>query len=202
MKATKQKKRHNSTRRLILYLLAIAVLQFAAIEAIIIFSGQSRDFRNTGYVIILGAAVWGKTVSPALDERLKAGVEYLEKYPESLAIVSGGQGRGEDITEAEAMKRYLVARGIDENRIIPEDKSTSTMENFQYTRRILKELTGTDVREISVITSNFHIFRAKMLAKRNGFIPCAISCKTPPSVVISSYIREYFALIKSFFIDR
>lgn len=189
-------------KKIVLYLLAVAVLQFAAIEGAIVANGQSRDFRDTGYVIILGAAVWGETVSPALDERLKAGFEYLEKYPESIAIVSGGQGRGEDITEAEAMKSYLVARGIDEKRIIKEDRSTSTMENFKYSRRILKEITGRDVREISVITSNFHILRAKMLAERNGFTPYAVSCKTPPSVVFSSYIREYFAFVKSFFIDR
>ena len=202
MKAIKQKKRHRLATSLFLYILAIAVLQFVVIEGAIIAHGQSRDFRDTGYVIILGAGVWGKTVSPALDERLKVGIEYLEKYPESIAIVSGGQGRGEDITEAKAMKSYLVARGIDEKRIITEDKSTSTMENFEYSRLILKESTGRDIREISVITSNFHIFRTKMLAERNGFTPYAISCKTPASVLVFNYFREYFAFIKSFFIDR
>ena len=202
MKALKHKKHHSLATRLVLWILAIAALQFAAIEGTIIANGKSRDYKDTSYVIILGAGVWGTTISPALDERLKAGVSYLEKYPESIAIVSGGQGRGEDITEAEAMKRYLVERGIDEKRIIKEDKSTSTMENFQYSRRILKELTGRDIREISIITSNFHIFRAKMLAKRNGFTPYAISCKTPASVLVFNYFREYFALIKSFFIDR
>lgn len=202
MKAAKRKKHRSPVRRLILCLLILAVLQFAAVETVLAVYGRTRDFRDTGYVVILGAAVWGRTISPALDERLKAGVEYLEKYPEAVAVVSGGQGRGEDITEAEAMKKYLVARGIDEKRIIAEDSSTSTMENFKFSGRILEEFTGGKVREISVITSNFHIFRAKMLAERNGFTPYLISCETPASVLVFNYIREYFALVKSYFIDR
>lgn len=196
------KRRRSSVKKIIVYLLLFAFLQFAAVEGVLIANGQSRDFKDTGYVLILGAGVWGTTVSPALDERLKAGVEYMEKYPEVVAIVSGGQGRGEDITEAEAMKRYLVAKGIKEDRIIKEEKSTSTMENFVYSRKLLKEIAGRDVSEITVITSNFHMFRTKMLAKRNGFTPYGISCKTPVSVLFFNYFREYFALFKSIAVDR
>lgn len=202
MKPAKRKSRRSLAARLALYLFAAALLQFAAVEAMLIAGGQSRDSRDTGYVLILGASIDGKTVLPTLEERLKAGVQYLEKYPGSAAIVSGGQGRGEDITEAEAMESYLIARGIDGKRIIREDMATSTMENFLYTRRLLKELTGRDIREITVITNDFHVLRTRMLAQRNGFAPYIISCKTPASVLKYNYFREYFALVKSFFADK
>ena len=199
---TGYRKRRSRLKRIIAFLLILAALQFAAVEVLLAVNGVSADFRATEYVIILGAAVWGDKISPSLDERLKTGAEYLEKYPDSIAVVSGGQGRGENMSEAEAMKRYLVARGIKEDRIIKEDKSTSTMENFKYSGQILRERTGGAVGEITVITSDFHMFRTKMLAKRNGFTPFCISSRTPASVVIPSYFREYFALIKSWLFDR
>lgn len=196
------KKRRSRLKRTIAFLLIAAIMQFAAVEAMLAINGGAAEYKDTDYVIILGAAVWGDRVSPALNERLKTGAAYLEKYPGSTAVVSGGQGRGENLTEAEAMKRYLVARGIKEERIITEDKSTSTMENFKYSGQILRERIGGDVGEITVITSNFHIFRTKMLAKRNGFTPYCISSRTPVSVLFTSYFREYFALIKSWLVDR
>ncbi|HEX2944829.1 MAG TPA: YdcF family protein [Clostridia bacterium] len=194
-------KRKTSRKRYILPIVMILLLQFLAIECLIIFSGYSDTPVKTDYLIILGAGLKGDIPNVSLRERLAAGVQYLEKNPYTIVVVSGGQGRGETITEAEAMKKYLVSKGIDEGRILSEPRASSTMENFKFSRELIEANAGKQVREVAFITNSFHILRAKMLAERNGFNAHAISGKTV-QIVIPSYIREYFALIKSFVFDR
>ncbi len=195
------KRKHHYGKTVIIVLIA-AVLQFIAIESILVINGRSDAKTSTDYLIILGAGLKGETPSPILYGRLDAGVDYLRKYPEARAVVSGGQGRGEEITEAEAMYRYLVSKGIRKDRIIIENRSTSTMENFKYSKRLIEQKSGKTISEITFVTSNFHVFRAKMLADRNGLKSHAISCKTPAVVTVQLYIREYLALFKSFVVDR
>lgn len=188
-------------KKFILPVLVILLLQFLALEGLIIFNGNSDPETKTDYLIILGAGLKGDMPSISLRERLDAGVRYLKKYPDAMVVVSGGQGRGETITEAEAMKKFLVSKGIDESRILSENRASSTMENFRLSRELIETRAGKPVREITFITNSFHILRAKMLAERNGLDAHAISGKTV-QIVIPSYLREYFALIKSFIIDR
>lgn len=195
-------RKKNKYKKVIAILLIVAILQFVAVECILIFKGHSDIEVQTDYLIILGAGIKGETLSLALFERLVVGLEYLNKYPDTKVIVSGGQGKHEAITEAEAMRRFLVSNGIDEDRIILESHSTSTMENFLYSRQIIEQRTGMPMPNVTFITSSFHIFRSKMLAQRNGLDAHAISCKTPWQVIVQAYAREYLALYKSFFIDR
>ncbi len=188
-------------KKIILPVLVILLLQFLAVEGLIIYSGVSDPETKTDYLIILGAGLKGDVPNISLRERLEAGAKYLKKYPDTIVVVSGGQGRGETITEAEAMKKYLVSVGVDEGRILTETGSTSTMENFRLSRELIESKTGKQLRKVTFITNSFHILRAKMLAERNGLDAHAISGKTV-QIVIPSYLREYFALIKSFIVDR
>lgn len=189
-------------RKLVCTLVILGILYFVFAEVLIAYNSSSQEDVEASYLIILGAGLHGSEVPPTLQERLLKGIEYLEKHPDTKVIVSGGQGFGEDITEGEAMERYLISKGIDAGRIIKEDKATSTMENFVFSKEILKKAEGKDITRIVVITSDFHMLRAKMLARRAGFEPYGITCSTPVSVVVNNHIREYFALIKSFFVDR
>ena len=117
-------------------------------------------------LIVLGCAVRGERVSLTLKLRLDAALEYLEHSPNTAVIVSGGKGDGENISEAEAMKRYLVSHGVDEGRIITEDKSTSTWENFKFSKEILDErFPGASA---AFVTTNFHVYRAGRVAIMNG----------------------------------
>ena len=100
------------------------------------------------------------------------------------------------------MKRYLVNNGIEENRIIMEDESTNTFENLKYTRDIIRGLDEKEDYRVLIVTNKFHLFRAKFLAKRLGMVPYGLPARIPPSVIVQSYIREYFAVIKSFIFDR
>lgn len=149
------------------------------------------------YVVVLGAGI-KKDGSPTatLEKRLEKCIEYAARYPDTYIVVSGGQGKNEPMPEGQAMARYLQSRGVDQERIIIEDKSTSTMENFKYT----KELIG-EQEEIAFITNDFHIFRAKILAGRNNFKAYGYGTPTPAIVLINSYLREFFALIKSLLFD-
>lgn len=194
--------KNNVFRNLIKIIIIFAIISFVIVEALIIYCSKSDKNKKADYLIILGAGLKGETVSLTLKGRLDKGIDYLNKYKDAKVVVSGGRGFGENITEAEAMKKYLIKNGIDINRIITEDKSSSTMENFKYSKNVLYNIKGNKDNKIMIITSDFHMLRSKMLARRNGFNPYGITCSTPISVRLNNYMREYFALIKSYFLDK
>ncbi len=142
-------------------------------------------------VIVLGCQVRGETPSTMLAKRLDAALETLSEYPDALCVVSGGKGSGEDITEAEAMRRYLLERGVADNRIIPEDKSVSTSENIRFSASLLKER-GIDTAVI--ITNEFHQYRADIYARRNGITAGHHSSSTPYLNLANYWVRELAAL--------
>ena len=115
-------------------------------------------------------------------------------HPNALAVVSGGQGEGEDITEAEAMANYLTAHGIDSARIVQEDQSRTTRENLENSFAILR-VRGYDPADgVGIVTSEYHLFRAKRMARALGAEPVGIAAETTlPSMRINYFIREAFA---------
>lgn len=153
-------------------------------------------------MIILGAGLIGDYVPPTLQYRLNKGVEYLNKNPDLKVIVTGGQGPGETVTEAYAMEKYLINKGVDASRIIKEDKATSTFENFKFSKEILDEISDKEDYSVIIVTNGFHMFRSKMIAERVGFTAYRLPTKTNLNVLVNCYVREYFAVIKSFIFDR
>ncbi|MBB5171444.1 YdcF family protein [Rummeliibacillus stabekisii] len=153
--------------------------------------------RATGankYLVVLGAKVKkGAVPSKSLAYRLDAALEYAKKYPKVLIIVTGGQGPDEDATEASVMKNYLVDRGVDEKRIKLEDKSTTTYENLVNAKKII----GNESKKITIVSNDYHLARAKMLAENVGLDCDVIPAKTPKSVEAKSRLRERLALLKT-----
>lgn len=189
--------------KLLIILIIICLASFIIIEGLILMeANKGVETNKVDYVIVLGARLYRDLPSPALVERLKVAKDYLKENKDIKAVVSGGQGDDESIPEAKAMKKYLIDNGIEEDRIIIEDESTSTFENLQFTYNIIREFDDKEDLEILIVTNKFHIFRAKFLAKRLGMIPYGLAAETPPTVILQSYIREYFAVIKSFVFDR
>lgn len=182
-------------------IIIIMLISFICIEALILNSTRSDEKKKVEYVIVLGAGLRGEQLSLSLYYRLNKALEYLNYNIQAKVIVSGGQGPGEDITEAEAMKRFLLDKGIHKNRILTEDKSTSTFENLLYSKRILEREDGFNDRKIMIITNDFHIFRAKLLASRLGFIPYGAPAKSVDYLKPYYYFREYFAVIKALLFD-
>ncbi|MEY8415891.1 YdcF family protein [Tissierella praeacuta] len=182
--------------------LFISFLIFILIESLIIIGGRRTTDVKVDYVIVLGARLYGDIPSPALLERLKVAKDYLIDNTDVKVVVSGGQGLDEDIAEAYAMKKYLINNGIEKDRIIVEDKSTTTFENLKFSLDKIKETNDNNNISLLIASNRYHIFRAKLLAKRLGAIPYGLPAKTPLIIVLQSYIREFLAVIKSYFIDR
>jgi len=181
----------------------IGFISFLVVEGAIISNSQPDPDVEVDHLIILGAGLNGEQLSLTLLERMQKGLDYLEKYPKVKVVVSGGQGAGEGISEAEGMRRFLVGHGITNERILKEDRSTSTMENLRFSKAILIQQSGFKKSErVAVITNDFHLYRSKILARRNGLIPVGIPCPTPWYLVPNVYLREYFAVVKSLIFDR
>lgn len=144
--------------------------------------------------IVLGCKVNGNEPSLMLEKRCAAAYTYLTDYnPEAKCIVSGGRGDDEDISEAQAMYNYLTAKGIDKDRIIMEDKSTTTAENMEFSKRLMDENNLGDTAVI--ITTDFHQYRASILASRQGIQTYHYSSKTGESSLASNILREWFCMI-------
>ncbi len=147
------------------------------------------------YAIVLGAKVKkGNIPSLALRYRLDAALEYAKTYPHIKLVVTGGQGHDEDIEEAIVMKDYLVENGIAANRIIVEKKSTTTYENLLFTQDILPK----DITSVTIVTSDFHLQRSKMIAEGIGLNADVVPAKTPAISEAKLRLRERAALLKTF----
>lgn len=173
-------------------LLALGILVFLAAEGCII-SGMAQSGRGScDYLIVLGAQVKGTKVSRALKQRLDKAAEYLEENPRTMVIVSGGQGSGEDITEAEAMEKYLVGAGIAPERIRKEEESVNTVQNIRFSRALME---GEEL-SIGIVSNDFHIFRAVHIAKAQGIRAEGIPAPTEIFMRPHYMTREAFALVK------
>lgn len=146
-------------------------------------------------VIVLGCAVSGDRPTRPLVRRLDAAIKYTEKNPDALIVVSGGKGTEERISEAAVMSEYLIAHGVSGEKIILEDKSTSTSENFKFSKELLDSRFGADY-SVAAITNDFHIFRAERLAKPAGIEAAMFHAPTSASAIPPSYLREILAVFK------
>ncbi len=182
-------------KRLIALLLAMGVVYFAIIEIPIIGEASGDGDVDADYLIVLGAAVHGDTPSLSLVERLTAAKDYLDKHPNTVAIVSGGQGGGENVSEAQAMYDWLCKSGIDPDRIIKEDKAVSTYENLKFSREIIGSLTDKSDPTISVVSSEYHLCRAKLIAKSLDMEIHTVAAHTTYfTVKLNYFIREAFGV--------
>lgn len=166
---------------------------FGVAQGAIIKNAVQEPEKNADYIVVLGARVNGTRVTLNLKYRLDVALDYLNENEGTKVVVSGGQGKGEDITEAKAMSDYLVRNGIKSDRIILEDKSKNTNENLKFTA----ELIGSKTKKVVIVSNDFHIYRAKCIAKKMGYTDASgASAKTKPITIPNSFVREAFAVIK------
>ena len=148
---------------------------FTLLAVVLVFASSLYFYGRTDNVtydedaiIVLGAGLRGSRPSSTLKGRLNAAYEYHNNNPDALIVVSGGKGHDEDITEAEAMEAYLVNLGVPAKKIVKEEKSTSTFENFVFSKEILDGLPEENYK-IAYISNEYHVFRAGHIAKKAGF---------------------------------
>ena len=148
----------------------------------------AQAVRGDETVLVLGCRVYSDHLSNMLIGRLTTAYALLCRYPKMQCVVSGGQGGDEPCTEAAAMKRWLVERGIQPERIIEEGNSRSTIQNFSYSAKRMREC-GLSFRVI-VATDFFHQFRSSLLAKREGFDAFGAASIREPLLLPGYWLRE------------
>ena len=151
-------------------------------------------------VIVLGCGIRGERVSVGLAKRLNKAYEYHLQNPDAVIIVSGGQGPQENISEALAMKRYLIEKGVPEDRIIMEDKSTSTITNFKYSHEIMKEK-GLPDDSVVFVTNGYHVYRGASYAKAEGLTVTHLGTDIIWYTIPMNYLREMLAVMKMWVFD-
>ncbi len=177
-------------------ILILGVVSFIYIEALIVQSLKSNDNVNIKYVVVLGAGIQGEQPSLTLGRRLDKSIEYLNANPDAQIVASGGFGPEATISEAEVMKRYFVAHGINEARILKEERSATSDENLRYTKELLSGINGDKPQDILVITSDYHMFRAKHIAGKYFSKVYGIASETPTAIMVNYAVREYLAVLK------
>lgn len=187
-------------RRIFCVLLAAGLAVFAAAEGYLVQKG-GEDFSAVpaDAVIVLGAGVNGRTPSRVLQSRIDAAEAYLADHPDIPAVLSGGQGEGEEISEARCMYNALTAAGISPDRLHLEEQSATTAENLANSAGVLRQLgVDTDGAAVAVVSSNFHMVRVRLLAQRAGLQTLGVPGKTGWWWLDANYYaREFFALGKT-----
>ena len=201
----KRSRRGQACYRVFLAGLGLGIVCLAGIEAAVVFRGEADNSAiPVDAVIVLGAGVNGETPSAALWSRIRAAEDYLEIHPDVPVVLSGGQGAGEAISEAEAMRRALWKEdGAENARLLLEERSTNTAENFRFSKALLEER-GLDTGRaaIAVVTNDFHCFRAHMIARRQGLKTIDVPAELPWWWLTANYyLREAFAVVKTSLFD-
>ena len=182
--------------RVVVVLVCIGLCYFCFVEYFIIKNARTDADAGRDYLIVLGAAVYGDQPSLTLVRRLEGTLQYLNEHPGAIAIVSGGMGPGERITEAQAMYDWLLAHKVDPARVIMEPKARSTMENLQYSFEIIRSLGDEPEGKVAIVSSAYHLYRAKLMAKSLG-VPDAAGVAAPWGyffVMLNYFIREAFGV--------
>lgn len=178
---------------IILVIILLGVISFCSYK---ILSNMNHPSNEETTVVVLGCRVKDKKPSLALKERLDKTYEYLNEHKELNCVLSGGQGANEEISEAKCMYQYLVKKGIDKKRLYLEDQSTSTRENILFSYKIIEKENLN--KKITIITNEFHEYRAQTIATNLNIESYAVSAQTAWWLFPTYFVREIFGMIYEF----
>lgn len=188
-------------RRIFLGLLAAGFAFFAVLEVRVISCARTEN-APAAALVVFGAGVNGQEPSLTLSSRLEAALAYLRDRPDMPVVVSGAQGRGEDVSEARCMADWLIARGVDPGRVWLEEEAVDTAENVRFSMRLLAER-GIDTRApVAFCTSDYHMCRAVYLGGQSGPVAdvVPVAARLPSyywPLTVNYYIREAFAMAEA-----
>lgn len=181
-------------RKGILGVICLGIISFVGIEGCVYRGFFQQGEENLDYIIVLGAQVHTNRPSTVLKYRLDRAIEYLEENPNTICILSGGQGANEPFPEAEGMADYMMRMGIPEERLILEKESTSTAENISNSMKFIEQDAS-----VGIVTNNFHVFRGVQTAKKEGLTNvCGIAANATKKYLPNNMLREYLAVVKFF----
>lgn len=176
-------------------MIVFCILLFAVIQCLILTKIDSKPKGEFDYLMVLGCSLDGVYPSDALQMRLDTAIEYANEYPNCKIILAGGQGDNEVLPESRGMLNYLTGCGIDEDRLIEENTSRNTIQNFENSKKILDKLHGSSDYTVAFITGGFHIYRSELIAKNIGMNAFGISAPYPIPTALLSHIREFASIL-------
>lgn len=179
------------------FLLGMAL--FVSIEGMILAQFNAQAAPGAEYCIVLGAQ-W-KTTGPSevLRRRLDKAVVYLNENPDTIVIVSGGQGGNEPVAEAVGMREYLINAGIAEARIMVEQNSSNTYENLVFSGQMFDRENSRAV----IVTNNFHVFRALKIAEKQGYRNVeGLAASSVAGMAPNNLLREFVGVLKDFIVGN
>ncbi len=183
------------------FLIAVFCIEFILVSFMAVFGNVDNISYNEDAVIVLGAGIRGDKITLPLKMRLDKAIQYHSKNPEAIIVVTGGQGFQETVTEAYAMEKYLVEHGVAGNKIIKEEKATSTTENIEFSKELLDKYFE-DNYSVVVVTNNFHVFRATSVAIKTGFKDVShIHAGLQWYNLMPCYLRESVAVLKMWILE-
>lgn len=183
--------------RILGVLVLLGLLYCLVMSCIMLHAAHKKPGQKPQAVIVLGCKVRGTVPSRMLSRRIRAAYEKLSADPALVAVVSGGKGDNEDISEAQCMYNELTRLGISADRIIMEDQSTSTSENLRFSKKLINEngITG----PLYIATDGYHELRAQILAKKEGLPECVPAAAYTSWYLLPTYwVREWFGLAHAF----
>ncbi|MDN4073918.1 YdcF family protein [Fictibacillus terranigra] len=196
-------KKNKTFRVSTLSAVSIALIIALCLEGLILSSIKDDHPADIDYVLVLGAGIKDGKPSRVLKERLDKASEYLHEHPHAKVAVSGGLTDGERETEAEAMGKYLKNKGVPSGSIVYEHKATSTYENIKFSQELMKKyLSPEKEQRVLIISSDFHLHRAKCLAEDIGLKAFGQGSSVPLSVTPQVHVREILALAKYYVMDK
>lgn len=173
-------------------LITVTAATFLLVEGLILSGFYRTPEGKVDYLIVLGAHVKNGRPSRVLEKRLDTAFDYAMEHENVTVIVSGGQGGNETTTEAYVMALYLEEKGLDRERILLEEKSTSTKENLGFSKALIE-----DGARIAVVSNDFHIFRAVHLARETGYTdPQGLAARDDIRTLPANLMREFFGVAK------
>ena len=185
----------------IVSIIILAGIVYVSVLSVLMYKAMNNEPEKPEVIVVLGCKVRSETPTRMLRRRLDTAYEQLKKYPDCICIVSGGQGSNEVVSEAYAMNKYLVEKGISQDRIIMEDKSTSTYENLKFSFEKLDDMGHS--RDVTIVTDGFHQYRASLIAKSlEGGKITAYSADTEARYLPTYWVREWLGLTQYFLLNR
>ncbi len=181
----------------VIFFMLILVLVFLVYAMRKIYCDGKTSKEKADVIIVLGCRVRGDEPSLALLKRADSAYKFMLLNPESIAVLSGGKGKDELISEAECMRRILLSRGISDKRLVLEDKSTSTDENIRFSKKLLEAM-GRNTNRIAVATSEYHQKRAGIICKRYNIEALPQSSHTKPILLPCFLMREIFGIFNEY----
>lgn len=172
-------------------ILTVGLLMVTAVGILVAKAAAGEKAGVCDCIVVLGAKVENAEPSTILQERIDAAYAYLTAHPETVAVLSGGQGSDEVISEAQCMYNCLTRQGIEPQRLWLETQATSTWENFHFSLQLIEEKTGTKPTSLGIVSSAFHLYRTNIFAGKCGVEMVGIPAKTENRLhYVNYYLRE------------